>query len=212
MYKSVVFIPPLIYIHASVCMCFSVQKCVHQSVCIFSKQRLHGAELSRSNLCVTGSWTRAKLQAAASQQEKEALSVCSADRLHWACVVPCWTMCNKTRKYGSYCRMCRGLGAFLKSCLCVSFITSLLIIFFMWQTCGCGFLLKNCTFTCNSLMFLLCNPSVILIRKSLKWFYQSFSSILSLPIHCFSLLLQLTIRLLIGPWQQFDSRWSNDSH
>lgn len=50
-------------------------------VFIFSKRRLHGAELSRTNLWVTGSWTLGKLQAAASQQEKEARAVCSADQL-----------------------------------------------------------------------------------------------------------------------------------
>lgn len=196
------------------CACASPCRsvCITVHLCIFSKRRLHGAELSRSNLCVTGSWTLGKLQAAASQQEKEALSVCSADPLHWACVVLCRATCNKTRKYGSYCRMCRGLGAFLNSCLGVCLITGRVHYFFIWQTCGCGFLLKNYTFMCNDLMFLLCNTSQILIKKSLKWLHQSFGSILTLSIHCFSLLLQLTIRLLIGPWQQFDSRWSNGSH
>lgn len=62
----------------SVCSCHRVHEilgaeaCLCMSVFSFSKQRLHGAELSRSNLWVSGSWTLGKLQAAASQQEKGA--------------------------------------------------------------------------------------------------------------------------------------------
>lgn len=71
------------------CLClFLCHSMCDVSVFIFSKQRLHGAELSQSNLWVTGSWTPGKLQAAASQQERPSQSVqqisCrSTIMLHW---------------------------------------------------------------------------------------------------------------------------------
>lgn len=64
-------------------LCRSMRVCV--GVFIFSKRRLHGAELSRSNSRVSGSWTLGKLQAAASRQGEEAPSVCWARRLHRTC-------------------------------------------------------------------------------------------------------------------------------
>lgn len=72
---------------------FKSHTCLCASLCgsmcdvrlfIFSKWGLHGAELSLSNLWVTGSWTLGKLHAAAShheskrEREREAQSVCSA--------------------------------------------------------------------------------------------------------------------------------------
>lgn len=64
-------------------LCRSMRVCV--GVFIFSKRRLHGAELSRSNPRVSGSWTLGKPQAAASRQGGEAPSVCWARRLHRTC-------------------------------------------------------------------------------------------------------------------------------
>lgn len=74
---------------AEACLCISVFS--------FSKQRLHGAASSRSNLRVSGSWTLGKLQAAASQQEKEAPVSLFRSWLPCTCV-ELWRETGKQRK------------------------------------------------------------------------------------------------------------------
>lgn len=194
------------------CLClFLCHSMCDVSVFIFSKQRLHGAELSQSNLWVTGSWTPGKLQAAASQQERPSQSVqqisCrSTIMLHWTSLDS-----NCERKLWGKTSYNIGKILFCGSVYQEVHFVKILLFFSEWWWGFCiislisaqeknhAFLFLGCQLlryhlkqklqkTLMSVWNLYCCYSFIPVEPLSKALYQVFDSVLCLvflQIHCF---------------------------